>query len=79
MEEAKYKSLNQECKDLMKKPWSVKLQHIHKESNKAVYFMAKLSLKQENRDFLRWQNPPRGIGEILNQDEIGRKWPGKAV
>ena len=75
MEGAKYKSLIQECKDLMKKPWSVKLEHVYR----AADFMANLSLKKENRDLLQWQNQPICIGEILNQDEIGIKWPRRAV
>ena len=52
MEEEKYKSLIQECKDLVKKPWSVQLQYVYRESNRAIDFMAKVSLKQENRDLL---------------------------
>ena len=36
----------------MKKDWSVKLQHVYRESNRATDFKAKLSLKQENRDLL---------------------------
>ena len=54
------------------------LQHVYKESSRVADFMAKLSLKQENRYLLKWKNPSGGTGEILNQDEIERKWPKKS-
>ena len=32
--------------------------------------MAKLSLKQENKDLVRWQKLARGVGGILCPDEM---------
>ena len=43
-----------ECKDWLRKPWSVDIDHVYRECNRVANFMAKNALTNTNKNIIQW-------------------------
>ena len=64
----KHVNLIHECRDLLKKPWSVDIHHVYRESNRIVDFLAKNALMNTYKNIIKWQLPPKALDDIFETD-----------
>ena len=72
----KHSNLREECQQIQRRGWSVNLKHTFREGNKQLIFFWQTFPDGQVKD---WQNPPRGLSLIMQQDSMGIRCPRAVV
>ncbi|KAJ6420916.1 hypothetical protein OIU84_028322 [Salix udensis] len=70
----KYRALIFEIRELLRRDWTVRIEHIFREANFCADFMAKFATSCDN-GLMIWDEPPQGLQQLLLADIMGISFP----
>jgi hypothetical protein len=69
-----YRALIFEIRELLRRDWTVRIEHTFREANFCADFMAKLATSCDN-GLMIWDEPPQGLQQLLLADIMQISFP----